>query len=75
MQSRFYFSSRYFNPLPRKEGDRDLDHANIGTILNFNPLPRKEGDEELVPTVTWITISIHSLVKRETLITANHNWI
>ena len=34
---------RYFNPLPRKEGDTtgavDYEHT-----CDFNPLPRKEGD-------------------------------
>ena len=58
-----------FNPLPRKEGDEVYATAAIGTADNFNPLPRKEGDAGL----WWQPhlhkcISIHSLVKRETLI-------
>ena len=43
-------------------------HLIAGLLLNFNPLPRKEGDVGL----WWQPhlhkcISIHSLVKRETL--------
>ena len=35
--------SRYFNPLPREEGDPEP--LLVGTHYdNFNPLPREEGD-------------------------------
>ena len=37
------------------------------SILNFNPLPRKEGDKFNIARETKSIISIHSLVKRETL--------
>ena len=36
-------STAYFNPLPRKEGDR-FNPANKNLLGDFNPLPRKEGD-------------------------------
>ena len=55
----------YFNPLPRKEGDI-LSIRFIFYIVNFNPLPRKEGDPLNVPNAVPASISIHSLVKRET---------
>ena len=55
----------HFNPLPRKEGD-----GSAGTCKasrgDFNPLPRKEGDCNLMIGNCFRTISIHSLVKRET---------
>ena len=35
----------YFNPLPRKEGDRCMI-ARLTTFDYFNPLPRKEGDSK-----------------------------
>ena len=56
----------YFNPLPRKEGDpsrTDL-HRAVG---DFNPLPRKEGDNIFLYSRLSCAISIHSLVKRETV--------
>ena len=34
---------RYFNPLPRKEGDWQGNISGRHAIY-FNPLPRKEGD-------------------------------
>ena len=38
---------KYFNPLPRKEGD-DFSWLHCNLYLNyFNPLPRKEGDVSL----------------------------
>ena len=62
---RSYF--RNFNPLPRKEGDPD-GLVTKGGIGYFNPLPRKEGDEQLGISLTDTNgISIHSLVKRETV--------
>ena len=57
-----------FNPLPRKEGDWCCMHC-LKAGMNFNPLPRKEGDSwtsEIIPLKSMI--SIHSLVKRETLL-------
>ena len=45
----------YFNPLPRKEGDRFME--SVGKIGGyFNPLPRKEGDTagtSYTPTVFY----------------------
>ena len=38
-------STAYFNPLPRKEGDR-FNPANKNLLGDFNPLPRKEGDRK-----------------------------
>ena len=63
---RLYHHSSYFNPLPREEGD-SLGQGMSGNDSYFNPLPREEGD--LLPhlkTGQKQTISIHSLVKRET---------
>ena len=65
------FSAKYFNPLPRKEGDRSV---NLGAIkdkkISIHSLVKREtldvsidGDSE--------EISIHSLVKRETSIADN----
>ena len=56
----------YFNPLPRKEGDSGIP-TRKGNKLYFNPLPRKEGDVQHMTALTQLTISIHSLVKRETV--------
>ena len=56
----------YFNPLPRKEGDVG-QQVNHSALRNFNPLPRKEGDLPVLPGSQTQPISIHSLVKRETL--------
>ena len=59
----------YFNPLPRKEGD-EINGASVDLEAeHFNPHPRKEVDvaPEMDATLL-IAISIHSLVKRETLI-------
>ena len=55
-----------FNPLPRKEGDSWHIYKQSPSF-NFNPLPRKEGDNKhpCNPSPDC-TISIHSLVKRET---------
>ena len=56
-----------FNPLPRKEGDIRRYRAEWRP-RNFNPLPRKEGDmQRSQPCKIQCAISIHSLVKRETL--------
>ena len=56
----------YFNPLPRKEGDRNRNASGIGKT-DFNPLPRKEGDRAKIRFFhLFFSISIHSLVKRET---------
>ena len=56
----------YFNPLPRKEGDLWSGRA-WAAWFDFNPLPRKEGDRAGMPLITLNgSISIHSLVKRET---------
>ena len=38
---------RYFNPLPRKEGDDHGQKLAEGRKPNFNPLPRKEGDQSV----------------------------
>ena len=55
-----------FNPLPRKEGDCKTQITQTATG-DFNPLPRKEGDDVLVWLDANSYISIHSLVKRETV--------
>ena len=55
-----------FNPLPRKEGDRRVFPSFIGR-WDFNPLPRKEGDGQSLLLARPAIISIHSLVKRETM--------
>ena len=56
----------YFNPLPRKEGDVIIVSTHI-VKQHFNPLPRKEGDPEEFDWADFYgSISIHSLVKRET---------
>ena len=60
----------YFNPLPRKEGDKSIVPL-CALSTHFNPLPRKEGDLKrgcCVIRAFWI--SIHSLVKRETFLTS-----
>ena len=58
-------SAPNFNPLPRKEGDR-YHGQSCRDPRNFNPLPRKEGDQSDSALPNHVTISIHSLVKRET---------
>ena len=61
-----HFIQSYFNPLPRKEGDTS-GSGRVQVGCYFNPLPRKEGDVRGVGMALWMeTISIHSLVKRET---------
>ena len=59
------FFQSYFNPLPRKEGDKSIVPL-CALSTHFNPLPRKEGDITMIYTSSRLTISIHSLVKRET---------
>ena len=39
----------------------------VGNLVDFNPLPRKEGDTDAVLAAYARLISIHSLVKRETI--------
>ena len=57
----------HFNPLPRKEGDNHSGKRNCDA-RHFNPLPRKEGDDVVLSiSIRLLAISIHSLVKRETL--------
>ena len=60
------FNVLYFNPLPRKEGDRR--GWPLGRHFRyFNPLPRKEGDQQKMSKKPLTRdISIPSLVKRET---------
>ena len=55
-----------FNPLPRKEGDMELKQM-YQMHGNFNPLPRKEGDYNIDDVNETYSISIRSLVKRETI--------
>ena len=55
----------YFNPLPRKEGDKSIVPL-CALSTHFNPLPRKEGDRFEFFVKLKFCISIHSLVKRET---------
>ena len=55
-----------FNPLPRKEGDMELKQM-YQMHGNFNPLPRKEGDYNIDDVNETYSISIRSLVKRETV--------
>ena len=57
----------HFNPLPRKEGDLAKPACSF-VCMHFNPLPRKEGDRTASVPVSSFSISIHSLVKRETSI-------
>ena len=57
----------YFNPLPRKEGDQ-RNSSRLRRCTDFNPLPRKEGDTKSKEAARQKAISIHSLVKRETLV-------
>ena len=59
-------SAKDFNPLPRKEGDTLSRALYFAQYANFNPLPRKEGDEQWETLFSGNSISIHSLVKRET---------
>ena len=60
-------SSGDFNPLPRKEGDSQFK-SFLDCEAHFNPLPRKEGDDVVLSiSIRLLAISIHSLVKRETL--------
>ncbi len=59
------FSAKDFNPLPRKEGDK-LSKSAGRKCIYFNPLPRKEGDRISGEYGIILSISIHSLVKRET---------
>ena len=54
-----------FNPLPRKEGDRQAGQK-LPELWHFNPRPRKEGDRIREWYNHYGGISIHSLVKRET---------
>ena len=64
---RTYYCIDNFNPLPRKEGDGIQSIIFSRQRFYFNPLPRKEGDSLL--SCVWedaFSISIHSLVKRET---------
>ena len=63
---RFRFIVADFNPLPRKEGDTPTCRFKSGWNY-FNPLPRKEGDGGFIAICNAVLISIHSLVKRETL--------
>ena len=56
----------YFNPLPRKEGDYYLRGKQQDSLWHFNPLPRKEGDVLSYHKKDSHSITIHSLVKRET---------
>ena len=57
-----------FNPLPRKEGDQFRSPFLPRRRLYFNPLPRKEGDgQKNIYISQAYVISIHSLVKRETV--------
>ena len=61
----------YFNPLPRKEGDWKKQLVSP-LQQHFNPLPRKEGDRILsLKKPNGTRISIHSLVKRETIRTGD----
>ena len=57
----------HFNPLPRKEGDATQQRV-LQAAADFNPLPRKEGDVLECRFARLISISIHSLVKRETFV-------
>ncbi len=61
-----------FNPLPRKEGDMELKQM-YQMHGNFNPLPRKEGDYNIDDVNETYSISIRSLVKRET-VTYGSQW-
>ena len=62
--------TKYFNPLPRKEGDGlSLQKLSVWRGY-FNPLPRKEGDDRNNEVNDDNEISIHSLVKRETVVSS-----
>ena len=59
-------SGIYFNPRPRKEGDK-LPLRYAVAYIYFNPRPRKEGDWQAVYSYDGTAeISIHALVKRAT---------
>ena len=60
-----FVNAAYFNPLPRKEGDMSAWRFDAFSEY-FNPLPRKEGDHAVMQIRKNGSISIHSLVKRET---------
>ena len=62
-------NASYFNPLPRKEGDQLPFQNQCSYPAYFNPLPRKEGDGQAKAGNLCVRISIHSLVKRETILT------
>ena len=62
-----------FNPLPRKEGDLAGTVSNF-LYLYFNPLPRKEGDIDIIAEDKKLIISIHSLVKRETICAYTYSY-
>ena len=70
MRSGNCLQSKHFNPLPRKEGDGLCCLVLARGKSHFNPLPRKEGDVIVAEIAKRTTISIHSLVKRETVIVA-----
>ena len=63
----------HFNPLPRKEGDHRSQRVPC-PVGDFNPLPRKEGDLNLFWMPDDTLISIHSLVKRETISRCNASY-
>ena len=56
---------KYFNPLPRKEGDRMGLSPRDGLDISIHSLVKRETEKE-PNRFQRLAISIHSLVKRET---------
>ena len=52
-----------FNPLPRKEGDKQRQHVK-SRYRYFNPLPRKEGDHD-VTTISIDNNDFNPLPRKE----------
>ena len=66
-------SKTYFNPRPRKEGDR-CKALRLSVGLYFNPRPRKEGDDTTINIENILEfIAIHALVKRATIMISTKN--
>ena len=56
----------YFNPLPRKEGDSQVQQLATKIKISIHSLVKRETAEILNKELEE-SISIHSLVKRETI--------
>ena len=61
----------YFNPLPRKEGDKKKrSEAGKKSVISIHSLVKRETGW-IYDKISGFGISIHSLVKRETVLAAN----